>query len=182
MSYNKETIAKVLTDVTEGCRLSDIRKKYGVSAKSISHWRKKFKTADNVANWVSPPRRVFDLETKIKALQMIDNDGLPYKEVSDRINASTSLLCNWHRRKNHLFALYYSQTNSKESAMNDTKQDDSSEREAEAKTLKRRNEYLEAENAYLKALMKLNGTPAPEFKKKEDTRQSGKSQTAESEM
>ncbi len=176
---------EILAALSNGVTVSEASIRYHVSTSSIYNWR-----LEPEKSLVCSPRQphVYSSEEKMEVLRQVEEGAGSIREIAEANRISSVTLRNWIRDKNQILAVYLAEeqlslalegNNSVEAQQTMASKKDIRTLSAENKSLKDENLYLKAKIAYLEKLMELNGTPAPEFKKKQDTRPSGLSAKAE---
>ena len=176
---------EILAALSNGVTVSEASIRYHVSTSSIYNWR-----LEPEKSLVCSPRQphVYSSEEKMEVLRQVEEGARSIREIAEANRISSVTLRNWIRDKNQILAVYLAEkqlslalegNNSVEAQQTMASKKDIRTLSAENNSLKDENLYLKAKIAYLEKLMELNGTPAPEFKKKQDTRPSGLSAKAE---
>lgn len=185
MTVCVEKRKEILAALSNGVTVSEASIRYHVSTSSIYNWR-----LEPEKSLVCSPRQphVYSSEEKMEVLRQVEEGARSIREIAEANRISRVTLRNWIRDKNQILAVYLAEkqlslalegNNSVEAQQTMASKKDIRTLSAENKSLKDENLYLKAKIAYLEKLMELNGTPAPEFKKKQDTRPSGLSAKAE---
>lgn len=175
MAYDRKFKEEVLDAVANGMSAPEAALKYNVSEQAIRNWRSE--DPEQYGNDKRKPIRTYDLKEKLDLIKQAEN-GKSTRDIALETGLSMSTIRHWISDKNHIYAVYYAWDKaSKETRDSPEKEkqdmdpeDRKRDEHLENKTLKEENEYLKAKVLYLEKLMELSGTPAPDFKKKQDTK------------
>jgi transposase-like protein len=179
--YSPEFKEEVLNAVANGLSVSQAAMKYNIHPQSIRNWRAKNLEKYGNDNWTQA--RTHDIEEKVDVIRQAEEDGKSIREIALETGINMSTIRNWIKDRNHIYAVYYAYETAAKEARDSPKEekqdmdpnDKARDEHLENKALKEENQYLKARVLYLEKLMELNGTPAPDFKKKQDTKLSGMS-------
>lgn len=182
MAYSKEFRKEVLQALSSGMTMAEVSMKYNISVSSVSNWQK---DPEKYINRVSIKASRYSLEEKVAILGLIESRQSSVRQIARAHGISQNTIKDWVKDKNHILAVYSTQreilaAQATGNLLTEEMQDMSDKinnaaGNNEAKALQQENRYLKARIAYLEKLMELNGTPAPEVKKKFDTEPSGPS-------
>ena len=171
MSYSLATKLSVLQQISQGMSVCDASELYSIPHQTIRLW---IKSPDNCFDITTAPHTIYSIEKKVQILELFENSHLSISKFASLNNLKSSTVRDWVRNKKRILAIYSSQGKSPVK----TKMIKSPGKEVEAvstagdedtkkhfRDLKNENEYLKAKVAFLEALMEINGTPVPAFKK-----------------
>lgn len=179
MGYNKLLKEEILKEIANGLGVREAAKKYHVHRTTIYHWLR----GTSLVNTFE--RNIYSIKEKYDVIKQIESEGKKIREIASETDIKAGTIRNWIKDKNHIYAVYYTEKHSgsedsksysvKERQDMDSK-DGTFDEHLENKALREENQYLKAKIMYLEKLMDLNGTPAPDFKKKRGTAPSERSQ------
>ncbi len=186
MRFSPKTRKEILKHIDHGMSINTASQRYGVTRQTISRW---LKDPANGHYTAKNSHKHIDNETKIEVLRLLESGELTIPQAAALKNVKETTVRGWIYRKSSILAVYSSQRHYPEDTGTETapgeevaevSSPDEKETKQHIRDLKAENEFLKAKVAYLETLMELNGTPAPEFKKKRNTRPSKKSSREES--
>lgn len=182
MAYSNKFRREVLQALSSGMTMAEVSMKYNISMNTVSNWKR---DPEKYVNRVSTGGSRYSLEQKVAILGLIESRQSSVRQIARAHGISQNTINDWVKDKNHILAVYSTQreilaAQATGNLLTEEMQDMSGKRNNadgnnETKALQQENRYLKARIAYLEKLMELNGTPAPEVKKKSDTEPSGPS-------
>lgn len=183
--YSPEFKEEVLNAVANGLSVSQAALKYNINQQSIRNWRAKNLEKYGNDNWTKA--RTHNIEEKVDIISQVEEGGKSIRDIALETGLNMNTIRNWIKDKSHIYAVYYAWESVPKEARDSPKKekqdmdpkDRAQDEHLENKALKEENQYLKAKVLYLEKLMELNGTPAPDFKKKQDTKPSGRSSKQE---
>jgi len=180
MVYNDEFKEKVFKAVAGGMTFKEASQRFHIARHSIYNWLKK---DPEKYGYIKRKKLKYTPKEKLDIIAKVEIDDKSIRDVAQETDLAIDTIQNWIKDKHHIYALYYSwetATDKKRDSFYEEKRDMDPEDKARDEHLKNRalkeeNQYLKAKVKYLEKLMELNGTPAPDFKKKQDVKPSKKS-------
>ena len=179
MVYNDEFKEEVFKAVASGMTFKEVAQRFHIARHSIYNWLKK---DPEKYNHIKRKKLKYTPKEKLDIIKLVEEDDKSIRDVALETGLATDTIQTWIKDKRHIYALYYTwetATNEKRDSFYEEKHDMDPEDKArdehlKNKALKEENQYLKAKVKYLEKLMELNGTPAPDFKKKQDVEPSKK--------